>query len=455
MMQQGHFVADLCLYYGDQAPNRVPARRIDPTLQHKHGVHECQHCGQDLTVETPGLGFGYDYDYVNEEVILERMQVSKGRYILPGDLEYSVMVLPDREEISPEVLVQLERFVKKGGVVYGPRPLRSNSMKNYPECDATVEKTSKKMWGDCDGDAVKQVRYGRGQIFWGMPLDEVMLTLGIAPDFLVEGPDNSNRDIDYIHRRSGGDDVYFVSNSSLEFKEFTAGFRVPKGRQAWFWHADDGRIESAGNLEFDGTHTRIKMVLPPAGSLFVVFSPGKSPQDAGASRSTPGGTIREPLVVKDSWKLSFMPGRGAPEWITLDSLIDWTRHPEEGVRFYSGTAVYENKFEINGLNQAESQATYFLDLGETREVAEVIINGAVADTLWKQPYRTDISRFLKAGDNTIEIRVTNLWHNRLVGDAGRPDGDRVTNTNIQLTYRGNEPLIPSGLMGPVTIQKIK
>ena len=453
MMQQGHFVGDLCLYYGDQAPNRVPARRIDPTLQHKHGVHDCQHCGQDLTVEAPGLGHGYDYDYINEEVILERMQVRKGKYTLPGDLEYSVMVLPDREEISPEVLVKLESFVRQGGVVYGPRPVRSTSMKNYPESDVKVEKTGRDMWGDCDGISTKHVRYGRGHIYWGMPLDMVLLDLGIVPDFKVDGLDNSNWDIDYIHRRSGGDDVYFVSNSSLDTREFIAGFRIPAGRKAWFWHADDGSIESVDHTEFDGTHTRINMLLPPAGSVFVVFTSDHTDLATDQKREITIGAAQQPLSLMKGWTISFMPGRGAPERLLSDTLIDLTQHPDEGVRFFSGTAVYENTFEIEGFIEAATSSGYFIDLGEVREVAEVIINGSVADTLWKHPYVTEITRFLKPGGNNIEIKVTNLWHNRLVGDAGKTDAQRVTKTNIQLNYKGNEPLIPSGLIGPVTILK--
>ncbi|MCD6331825.1 MAG: hypothetical protein J7L89_00985 [Bacteroidales bacterium] len=136
LLQKGQFVADLCLYYGDQAPNRVPSRRIDPTLTPLYDSTKCLHCGQDKTVETPGLGHGHDYDYINEEIILSKLDIQKKKLVIPGGPGYALLVLPDSQAISPDVLNKLESLVSKGAVVYGPKPTQSNSLQDYPECDS-------------------------------------------------------------------------------------------------------------------------------------------------------------------------------------------------------------------------------------------------------------------------------------------------------------------------------
>jgi hypothetical protein len=150
--------------------------------------------------------------------------------------------------------------------------------------------------------------------------------------------------------------------------------------------------------------------------------------------------------------VSFMPGRGAPGKIVMDSLYDWTRSSVEGVRFYSGTALYSNTFILPD-STADSGKPVWLDLGEVREIAVVRINGSVADTLWKRPYAVEVSNLVKSGDNLLEVEVTNLWHNRLVGDAGKEGAGRVTRTNIQNRYRRDMPLISSGLIGPVSVHR--
>lgn len=451
MLQQGQFVGDLCLYIGDQAPNLVPPRRIDPNIVNKYDSTQCGHCEQLKTVNTTGLGLGYDYDYINEEVILDRLTCQEGVLTLPRSLSYKIMVLPDKSEISLPVLQKLEKLIREGAVVFGPKPVRSNSLVNYPECDEKVKKLGDKIWGDCDGKTVTSHSYGKGKVYYGLPLWKVMKELGIPKDFDVLGIPNADQHIDYIHRRTDDQDIYFVANSALNWQTFSARFRVGSDKVPYLWMADEGKIYPCKVKETDNQFTTIDFNLPPAGSVFVVFQPASGQVQTDGMfemASDPQGVV---LAFDQPWILAFPEGRGAPREVTMPRLIDWRDSPTDGVKYFSGTATYRNTFSIPD-SMFNSGKKLTIDLGEVREVAVVRINGKSVDTLWKQPYAVRIEKFVKAGVNELEIDVTNLWHNRLVGDAGKPDAERVTRTNIQTRYRNDMPLLPSGLMGPVIIR---
>ncbi len=454
MLQQGQFVGDLCLYYGDQAPNLVPPRRIDPNLVNKYDSTQCGHCDQKKPVNTTGLGRGYDYDYVNEDVVLNKMSLTAGKLTLPKDLYYRVMVIPDKTAISLKVLRKLEKMISDGAVVFGPKPVQSNSLVGFPECDKEVEQLGEKIWGDCDGINITSHQYGKGKVYYGLPLWKVMKAEGVARDFDARGFDNSDQHIDYIHRRNGGDDIYFISNSDLTAQKFTARFRMSADKVPSLWMADNGTIQPCQVLTADKDFTTVELSLPPAGSVFVVFQP-KGKEVSPDPTQLPvinGDSQSAPVALPDKpWKITFPAGRGAPASILMDELSDWTSSAVEGVKYFSGSATYSTAFTLEE-SAVKAGKDLMLDLGTVKEIAVVKINGVVVDTLWKPPYQTAIGKFVNPGKNNLELVITNLWNNRLVGDAGKPDAERTTRTNIQNRYRNNMPLLPSGLIGPVVIR---
>ncbi len=180
-----------------------------------------------------------------------------------------------------------------------------------------------------------------------------------------------------------------------------------------------------------------------------------------------------------TWKLSFPEKMGAPsEVLVLNDLTDLSQHKDFGVRHFSGTSSYKTSIYIDEKDISERKHI-LLDLGEVREMAKILVNGQVAETLWKPPFRTDITSLLEPGENRLEVRVTNLWVNRLIGDeyhpdevkwrnAGgvkiisewpewlvkrefRPESDRVTWSTRGKIWSKDDPLLPSGLLGPVTL----
>ena len=153
------------------------------------------------------------------------------------------------------------------------------------------------------------------------------------------------------------------------------------------------------------------------------------------------------LTITSPWKVTFQEGRGAPQSAIFDKLTSWSENSEGGIKYFSGTATYQNTFKIPMIAKGTG---YEIDLGEVKNIAEVIINGKNLGTVWKKPFKVNISEGLKVGDNTLEIKVTNLWVNRLIGDAQPDVKTKITFTTMPF-YQANAPLLPSGLMGPVLI----
>jgi hypothetical protein len=455
LLQRGRFVADVLYYYGDQGFNFVGPRRNEP-----------------------GLGPGYDYDVTNADVLLNRLTVRDGRLFLPDGMSYSVLVLPDREDIHPAVLAKLETLVSDGAIVLGPRPRRASGLEGFPASDERVRELAGRLWGDLDGSSRQARSHGKGKVIWGRPLRQVLADEGIGPDFLG-GPA-----LDFIHRRDGDADIYFVRNTRAETANARVTFRVAD-REPELWDPRTGLIERAGAYQRTKDGMEVPLDLAPNGSVFVVF---RRPARADAIRAISRGatigfrngsallqarsngqyeiertggrpqTVRverlpAPLTLEGEWSVQFESGRGAPEDLMLPGLDSWTEHSDPGVRFFSGTARYQKAFTVPPGWKSSGQRAY-LDLGRLWTIGEAWLNGKPLGILWTAPFEVDCTEALREGPNELVVEIVNTWHNRLVGDAKLLPEKRITRTNVPASggkpWAQLEPL-ESGLFGPVRV----
>lgn len=428
LLQQGLFVADVCYYYGDQGYNFVPPKQIDPSL-----------------------GFGYDYDVTNAEVILTRMSVKDGRVTLPDGMSYELLVLPERDDIDLAVLEKIEQMVKDGATVVGPKPTRSTGLADFARRDAEVRTIADRLWGRCDGTTVREDIYGKGKIIWGKALRDILAERGIGPDFAAFSPRSDTQyPLDYIHRRTSEADIYFVSNRTDRWEDVACEFRVAD-RTPQLWMPDTGEIHSCKFDRDNNGNTRVPLRLAPYGSVFVVFR-DKAEDLPMAERYPVSG---DGWQLTGPWEVRFPEGWGAPPSKTFDRLVSWTDVEDEGVKYFSGVASYHNTFDISA-DQLTPGKRIVLDLGEVRFVTEVYVNGQSQGTLWKPPFQIEITDAVRAGTNQLVVEVANTWSNRLVGDAQSPDGPKFCRTNIDrsLTWQvpwKDTPLLDSGLLGPVRL----
>lgn len=280
------------------------------------------------------------------------------------------------------------------------------------------------------------------------PVREVLAGLGVPPDFESRG----EPDVDYIHRRAGETEIYFVRNLRAAPLSALCTFRVC-GRQPELWDAVTGQTRLAEAFAQTAGRTTLPLEFPPYGSLFVIFRKPIPAEALGtASRNFP--VCKSVQEVGGPWTVQFDPKWGGPtQPVVFDALSDWTRRAEEGIKYYSGTATYRTTFNAPALPAGRS---VFLDLGTVHETAAVRLNGMDLGVVWCPPWRVDIAAALRPGQNLLEIDVANLWPNRLIGDSRLPADKRFTKTNVAKFYNaprgGSEhSLLPSGLLGPVSI----
>ncbi len=175
---------------------------------------------------------------------------------------------------------------------------------------------------------------------------------------------------------------------------------------------------------------------------------------AGRTRAISVPEVPGTVLLAGPWEVQFTPGWGAPNKVTFDELTDWTQRPEEGIKHYSGKATYQKAFDLPVSVLRNDGSQFMLDLGKVHDLATVRLNGQTLRTLWLAPWRLDVTKAVRPGKNVLEVEVVNTWHNRLVGDKALPEAQRQTYLTAD-TVAKNSPLLPAGLLGPVTVQTVR
>lgn len=571
ILQQGQFLADVAIFSEEDAPNNL---------------------GRTDNAGREGMPHGYDYDYLNVDV-LANATVENGRITLPSGMSYRLLVFKKSHTMTPKLARKVRELVQDGALILGPKPKRSPSLVGYPECDNEVRAIADAVWGDVNGKNVKEHAFGKGRVYDGMTIEAVLKSDGVSPDMLW-----SEGKLNWEHRQIDGSDFYFVSSREKKSVSTELSLNI-EGKIPEFWYPDTGKTETCGVWRTDNGRTIIPLELDPYGSRFIVFRKAGAPlvtdleasfehegyelvitkamygsvvsdasdkqvdvtekikaQVAAGNRTIsarnelvgrdpahgvakklvldytvggkvyavtipegktmtlspplhagvriadgkpqlvvsdngtytitkPSGTksitvdaLPKPEIVSGPWNVSFPPKLGAPESAIFTELISWPDHTLEGIKYFSGTARYRTDFEVPAAMFGKGKQIS-IDLGRVEVIAELFVNGKSAGTLWKPPFKADISSLVKPGKNQLEVRVTNQWRNRLIGDAqlpqplfyqagpngscikgwpewlvngqAKPDDGCITFTTYR-HYKKDSELFPAGLIGPVQIK---
>jgi len=418
LLQQGQYVADVCYFIGEDAPMMTGARN-------------------------PELPEGYSYDYINAEVIIERLSVKDGKFLLPDGTSYSIMVLPPNRTMRPELLSKIEQLVKQGGVVFGQAPEKSPSLENYPECDVQIIELAEKLWG-AEIDQGRQIKkYGAGYIVDKLDLKTTLETLQIYKDVEID----TDLPVLWTHRSLPGMEIYFLTNQGETEINFKAAFRV-NGLKPQLWDAVTGEIRSLNEYTEENGRISLPLKMKAQQSWFVVFTNNNENVADDFEQNFP--EYNHILTIDSEWQVDFQNKETGPKTpVTFKALTDWSISENEKIKFYSGTAVYETSFTMKSI---PNEGELFINLGNVNVMAKVSINGTEIGGTWIAPYRLKATGHLRKGTNEIEIEVVNQWRNQLIKDKQQPEEERYTWHLVDDINAGEEPH-PSGLSGPVTIEK--
>ncbi|MDR1518337.1 MAG: glycoside hydrolase family 2 [Dysgonamonadaceae bacterium] len=414
MLQQGLNVADVAYYIGEDTP------KMDG-------------------IEQPKIPKGYNYDFINAEILENYASVKDGKLTLPHGTQYSVLVLPPQTAMRPKVLKKIVEFAEKGlPVLVNELPTMSPSLQDYPDADREVQNLAEKL---------KNCKH----TFYQKRLEEVLYQIVPLSDLHICNLENIVEPVPvlFTHRKTKDEDIYFLTNQSDSTVEFLADFRIVD-KQPELWDAVTGEMRDLNAwITADNKFTQIPLRLLPDESTFIVFrKKGETNHLAHLTDNFP--EAQQIAEITSSWMLTFQSDsihRGIDKQLQMNELTDLSENENPQIKFYSGTVFYQSKFQVSDLKSAENQ--YYLQFDSVAAMAKVKINGQYAGGVWCAPYRLNISNFIKNGDNDIEVELVTTWANRIIGDRKLPENERKLRT--YWGPRADAPLQATGLMGKVQI----
>jgi hypothetical protein len=419
LMQQGYAVSDVLYYYGDQVPNFVRLKADDPAKA------------------LPG----FDYDVTNEDALLHSLRFSGGAVSTPAGNRYAAVVLPTTRNLTLPVLEKITAYVHEGGVLIGMPPTGGTGIVN-PKVAGRGADLIRQLFGACGAEASTEAHVvEKGLVVCTGDSHAALTALGVREDFSSQplAPLAGDRPLDFAHRRTREGDVYFVRNPNGHAVKQRATFRA-SGSVPQVWDPVSGTVRGVA-AHYEAATTTVSLEMPAFGAVFVMFLRGAE------SPSLFRDLADVPVALGPQWAVSFEPGRGAPAATTMTELTDWAKNADPGIRYFSGTAVYRNEFSLG----SAPAGSLTVALSELHEIATVRVNGQEAGTIWAPPYRLAVpASLLRTGSNTIELEVTNLWPNRIIGDLQPGVTAPYTRTNIR-AYTARSPLLASGVIGRVSL----
>ncbi|WP_428940853.1 glycosyl hydrolase [Fontivita pretiosa] len=465
LLQQGQAVVDVAVFSGEELPRRaVRPEQLAGTLPGVLGAdavarekRRLANDAQPLREQPAGVFHsanmvdpgqwidalrGYKYDSINPDALLRLAKVRDGRIELPGGASYRLLVLPPARPGSPNaqlmssaLAAKLREMIRHGAKVIAlQRPARSPSLSDCPAGDQAVQQIATEL-----------------EVLDGAYEKESFDELELPRDFIAVDPDTGQpaSGIAWTHRAAPGLDIYFICNQQELTRTIEVSLRVA-GRVPELWDPLSGESRPAGQWRIESGRTVLPLRFWANGSIFVVL---RQPTDRtscqdGSNFSDP----RELAEVPGPWRVTFEPSRGGPEDpVIFQKLQSWSARSEKGVKHYSGTATYHNRFSWPIASSGRVRRVW-LDLGKVANVARVSVNGIDCGVVWTAPYRVQITDALKpdADPQQIRIEVTNTWANRLIGDRALPPQERITRTTAPYRLE-DSALQEAGLLGPVRL----
>lgn len=242
LLQQGISIVDICYYKGDTPSSGIP----------------------DVY---PFIPKGYKADVIGFSALQERLSISENRIILPDGMQYRIMILPALTELHPVTIRKMRELVIDGMILLVENKPHKTIGRN--DTDADLRQEIALLYGDLNGTDVTVRALGKGQIYWGPGIEEVLQKYSINPDFLYSS-EKRDATIHYYHKKIHDSDFYFISNHRRRSEKIIASVNV-QNKQPFLWDAETGIQTKIVMFGHKDGRTIIPLDLTPAGSVFIVF----------------------------------------------------------------------------------------------------------------------------------------------------------------------------------------
>lgn len=480
-LQRGYPVIDLAVFTGEELPSRsVLPDRLLPFIPNVFGEarrisekHRLENVGQptarmpkevrysknmtDLNHWINSLN-GYKYDSFNPDVLLEHAKVVDGAVEFKGEIAYKALLFPGSRKMSPNVMVSTKvaqkmlDLIKDGATIFvAEKPTQSPGFtpgEHKSHWQELIDEIWKGYSADSTMGTLNSWSIGKGTVIQLPYLGESFKEIGIQPDILFPELDRQEAEnFAWTHRTLENEDVYFISNQSKQEQLVNVSLRISDKKPYLYNPVTDAYV-AIKQWQVKDNRLQIPLKFNKNESLFIILKNRleKSSSDVGENWNS----YTTEKVLDQHWRLQFDPEYNGPKGaMVIDSLFDWSDHREKQIKYYSGTAIYSKIFKYRGNTQ-----DIWLNLGDFSDIAEVFLNDKRVGVVWTFPHRINITEFLKKGKNTLEIKITNTWRNRLIGDHKLSEEKRTTWTTAPYRLESEE-LLPAGLLGPVKLEKAK
>jgi hypothetical protein len=469
LLQMGKPVVDIAVFTGEEVPRRsvLPDRLVStlPGIFGKEKVEaekkRLENIGQPQRQIPDGVSHsanmadpenwinplnGYAYDSFNPDALM-MMSVKDSRVVLPGGTSYKILVIPGAMKMNPNTLMsdtvakKLVQLVKDGAIVLIDSVYKKPFFLNGYNLNFKQQNN------------ISIAVLGKGKFvltpYWKNNFTE----LGLQKDMIIDTfPRSIWEDrllppkIAVNHRKIGENEIYFISNQNDQYQTFNFTFNA-KGLLPEIYDPVTGGIKNPYSADVKNGKVKFFESFEPFESKFIIFNKNGIPVPHDESRDN---YVKRIQPVSNDWKLVFKTDNDSLTRVVkyTDGFQSWTIDSTDFIKYFSGSVLYKSSFIVD--KKPDSFETAFLGMRFLYNIATVKVNGIDCGTIWTKPYKVDILKAIRQGENQVEIEVTNTWHNRLIGDSYLPAEKKKTFTTAPFRL-SNRPLDPAGIIGSVEI----
>lgn len=402
LLQQGTFVADFAVLYSETT-------NLTALYMQKY----------------PPVFDGRSYDFVSANILIQSLKIDGNELVAPSGIRYKALwIEPETYYMSLAVLKKLAECARAGILIAGNEPTACLNLKyNADEFNQLIQE----IWHSNRLNVIAHTDFES--------------RLNQLCEKQVEWK-NQHENLRFVHRHLEQGELFWVANLSDKPCTVEMTFAI-SGKKPQILHPASGQIENV-SYRIENGRTTVSFHFNQYDAQFILFETNTD----SISAIYPTRKYQDYVAIEGPWIINFQENRGAPEQTVFAKLQSWTENENDGVRYFSGTAIYHNKFIMD--KDFNTGRSYLLELGKVKNIARVIVNGQEVGVLWEKPFQADVSKFLRQGENTLEIHVTNSWPNRMIGDL-QPDAKEKYTYCSYPFFKKDSPLLESGLFGPVKI----